>query len=249
MADQSNGEISEETRLLYDLIGDTTLLTPVVLIGASAMIPVPFLDDVAKKYLEKRLFRLIAQKEHRELNKEELSALVEEPSKGCFAVGCFLNVLIYPIKKILRKLFFFLEVKRAVDQATTALAKAWLFQLAFRRTLWEPGAGAESASRLREIMNTACEGQGVRPLEVAISHAFEETKGSLSEFAAKFTKKKPSTEEEVEKVLETLEKDQEKELAGFTRKLTESLDELKGGYLETFAGRFEKDMESFHTTA
>ena len=43
---------TDETKLLYDLIKDHHLLAPVVMIGASALIPVPFLDDVAKEYLE-----------------------------------------------------------------------------------------------------------------------------------------------------------------------------------------------------
>ena len=46
--------VTEETELLYQVIKDHHLLAPVVMIGASALIPIPFLDEVAKEYLEKR---------------------------------------------------------------------------------------------------------------------------------------------------------------------------------------------------
>lgn len=242
MAESDDPEVSEESKLLYDLISDASLLTPVVLIGASALIPVPFLDDIVKKFLEKRLTRLIAAKEHREIPKDELENLLEDPPKGCFALGCVINAIIYPLKKILRKVFFFLEIKRAVDQSTTALARAWLFQLALRRTLWEPGAGEESAIKLREAIAESCASQGVKPLEAAIRHAFEGAKGTLNDFALKFTKKAKPDESEMTQALKILETEQKDELAGLTRRLNESLSEVSDGYLEKFAKNFQSTL-------
>lgn len=242
MPESKDKPVSEEAKLLYDLIGDKTLLSTVVLIGASALIPVPFLDDVVKKYLEMRLYRLVASSEHRELSKEQSEQLADEPSSGCFALGCVLSALIYPIKKILRKLFFFLEIKRAVDQATTALARGWLFHLALRRGLWEPSDDPESAVQLREVITAACESQGVKPLEAAIRHAFEGAKGTLNDFALKFSKKGKPDEKDVAAAVESLEHDQKDELAGLTQRLTQSLSEVSGGYLEKFAANFERSL-------
>ena len=166
--------------MLYELVKDSSLLTPVVLIGASALVPVPFLDDFAKAYLEKRLFRLLAEKEGLELSKEEQSHLTQHSGSSCCLVGCLGSALIYPFKKILRKVFFFLEIKRSVDQSTTALAQAYLFRLTLRKDLWRPGGPVESADVVREAILAACHSQGVKPLEDARQVSFDHLACHLS---------------------------------------------------------------------
>lgn len=231
-----------ETELLYRLIRDTHLLTPVVLIGASAMIPVPFVDDLAKAYLEKRLFQELAQREGFKLSKEEQSRLTQEPSSGCCALGCLGSAFLYPIKRLLRKVFFFLEIKRAVDQSTTALAQAWLFELTLNRGLWQPGGNPASCDQVRTAIREACHSQGVKPLETAISHAFRGAKGTLMEFARNFAGKATSDETKMAEAVADLEREEQEQLEGLTQKLSDSLGEVSDGYLERFAVTFEEHL-------
>lgn len=233
--------------MLYELVKDSSLLTPVVLIGASALVPVPFLDDFAKAYLEKRLFRLLAEKEGLELSKEEQSHLTQHSGSSCCLVGCLGSALIYPFKKILRKVFFFLEIKRSVDQSTTALAQAYLFRLTLRKDLWRPGGPVESADVVREAILAACHSQGVKPLETAIRHGFEGAKGTLSDFASKLADKVSGgdeSEEKISKAVDRLEEEETEELKGLTRSLSDSLNDVSQPYLEKFSATFEKQIQA-----
>ncbi|MFA5503897.1 MAG: hypothetical protein WC314_21420 [Vulcanimicrobiota bacterium] len=233
---------SEETELLYQVVRDHHLLAPVVMIGASALIPVPFLDDVAKEYLEKRLFRDIAAKEGLVLSKEEQKHLTQEKNGGCCALGCLGSALIYPLKKLLRKILYFLEIKRSVDQATTALAQAWLFELTLRRKLWVPGGEIESCHKVRRAIREACTSHGVKPLELAVKQAFSGAKGTMLDLAGRFSRETASNEDTIAQTVDQLESEQEENLKGITRKLSESLNDISESYLVRFGVTFEKHL-------
>ena len=232
----------EDTQLLYALVQDNHSITPVVLIGASALIPIPFLDDIAKAYLEKHLFRVLAQKEGFELSKEEAEHLTQDPSSGCCALGCLGSALLYPMKKILRKLFFFLEIKRSVDQSTTALAQAWLFQLSLKEGLWGPGLDLEKAHQLRRAIRLACRNERVKPLEAAVAYAFRGAKGTLMDFAAKFTQKAKSDEAELARTVDKLEADKEDEMVGITQRLAKSLHQNSDSHLSGLAQAYREAL-------
>lgn len=235
--------LSEETAMLYELVGEPHILSVVVLIGASALLPVPFLDDVAKAYLERRLVRTIASGEKLTLTTEEVERLTLEPPKGCCALGCLGKVVLYPIKKLIRKILFFLEIKRAVDQSSNALAEAWLLTLALRQGLWSTGRPIAEADRLREVMDAACQSHGVKPLETAFDHAFRGAKVSLLDFAGRFTGQVDDDKERLDAAVEKLEAEEGERLAKLSRKLREALSEVGEVYLQRFAKEFERQME------
>lgn len=239
---ERSSEVNDETALLYELVRDSHILTPVVMIGASALIPVPFLDDAAKAYLEKYLFALLAEREGLELSKDEKLHLTHEPRGGCCAWGCLGSALLYPLKKLLRKIFFFLEIKRAVDQATTALAQAYLFRFTLRQDLWKPGETLHHADCVRRAIAEACNSHGVKPLETAIRHGFDGAKGTLADFAAKFAKKSSDDEKEMKEAVDSLEREEKDEIAGLTRRLTSSLDEVEDTYVAAFAKNFQQKL-------
>ena len=229
--------------LLSNITQDTHLITPVILIGASALIPVPFLDDIAKSFLEKYLFKLLAQREGIELTKEETDHLTHTPKKGCCALGCLGSAFLYPLKKILRKLFFFLEVKRSVDQATTALAQAWLFQISLKSGLWGPGQDIKTSDDVRKAIAKACKSQGVKPLEAAVSHAFRGAKGTLSDLAFKFTKKDGANEQEMAKTVDSVESEGKEAIAGLTQKLSDSLAQMSDSHFDGLIVAYRQALE------
>jgi hypothetical protein len=236
--------ISEETRILYELVGDGHILTVVVLIGASALLPVPFLDDVAKAYLERRLARTIAEGEGLTLSAQEVERLTLEPAKGCCMWGCLGKIVIYPIKRLIRKILFFLEIKRAVDQSSTALAEAWLLTLAMRRGLWSTGRDISETDRLREVIDVSCQSHGVKPLETAFAHAFRGAKDTLMDFAGRFTGKLDDDKEKLDAAVRKLELEEGERLARLSKRLKEALSEVGEVYLQGFACEFERQMET-----
>lgn len=234
---------NEEISLLYELLSDRDRLTSIILVGASAMIPVPFLDDWAKSFLERRSFRLGAERENFKLSSEEADRLVQEPPSGCCLVGCLGKALIYPIKKLIRKILFFLEIKRAVDQSTNALAENWLLSLALRRGLWKPGGELAQADLLREVIEKTCTAQGVKPLELAFQGAFQGAKGTLFDFANRFIGKTDQSKEELAATVDLFKQEEADQIAKLTQKLQKEVSAISDSYLRRFAQGFEKELQ------
>src|SRR5258706_15664406 len=84
-----------------------------VLAGLTPLIPIPIVDDLARVYFVRRLVRKLAAVHGCEVSYEEIKILADEPDSGCLR-GCAMATLLLPFKLIFRKVFFFLEWKRAV---------------------------------------------------------------------------------------------------------------------------------------
>src|SRR5437763_14965254 len=84
-----------------------SLVAHAVLAGLTPLIPVPVVDDLAKNYFRRRLVRRLAAAHGRGLSGEELSALTKERGRGCVR-GCLTAVVVYPLKAVFRKVFYFL---------------------------------------------------------------------------------------------------------------------------------------------
>lgn len=157
----------------------TTLLTYAVLTGLTPLIPVPLLDDAVKGYLRRRLVRKLAASCGRTLSREELDALTAERRGGCFG-GCLGTLIFYPLKKIFRKVFFFLEWKRAVDLTSRTYHFGHLIVYAL-----QPRAGGASlldlhgAAKLGPGIETVCREAPIKPVETAVGGTFRGSKRIL----------------------------------------------------------------------
>src|ERR1043165_7283042 len=85
-----------------------------ILAVLTPLIPIPFVDDLVKAYFKRRMVRKLAAAQSQYLNDADVARLADDPDSGCL-LGCLTTVLVYPLKAIFRKVFFFLEWKRAVD--------------------------------------------------------------------------------------------------------------------------------------
>ena len=65
---------------------------------------------------------------------------------------------------------------------------------------------------------------------------------TFGEFAAKFAKKTGSDEADMARAVESLEREEEEELAGITKRLSVSLEEISGSYLETFVANYQSQL-------
>src|SRR5919201_1313118 len=152
--------------------GQRGLVAHAVLVGLTPLIPVPLVDDLAKIYFRRRLVGGLAAASGRGLTEAELGALLSEPGGGCVR-GCLGAVLVYPLKAVFRKVFYFLEWKRAVDLASRIYHFGYLVGYALRPR--ERGAslvdlcGAEAVSR--EIQ-AVCREAPIKPVEAAVAGTF-----------------------------------------------------------------------------
>lgn len=164
-----------------------TLLLYALLTGLTPLIPVPFADDLVKGHLRRRLVHLLAQAHGRELSANAVEALARDQSRGgCLLGGCLTQVLLYPLKKVFRKIFFFLEWKRAIDLTSYTYHWGYLLDYAFQEGLVEPSASDPKdphVDDLRAAIERACQEVPLQPLERAVSATFRQSRGVLLSMA------------------------------------------------------------------
>src|ERR1044071_4838646 len=139
------------------------LVTHAVLTGLTPLIPVPLLDDLVKSYFRKRLVRSLAASAGRKLTDEELEALASEAEGGCLR-GCVVSVLVYPLKAVFRKIFYFLEWKRAVDLTSRTYHFGYLVGHALRRRGDAPSLlDAHGARAVQQAVEAVCRAAPLQP--------------------------------------------------------------------------------------
>lgn len=203
-----------------------TLITHSVLVGLTPLIPVPLVDDLVKSYFRKRLVRSIAASAGRSLSEEELDGLTAEREGGCLR-GCAVAVLVYPLKAVFRKVFYFLEWKRAADTTSRTYHYGYLVGHALR-----PRADGASPLDLRgaravgEAIEAVCREAPIKPLETAIGGTFRKSKDALSGAAALLTRslrRAPARPAEVAAAVERVEPEEERELDPVVTRLQRSI--------------------------
>jgi hypothetical protein len=202
------------------------LLTHAVLTGLTPLIPVPLLDDLVKSYFRKRLVRSLAASAGRALSGEELEALTSEGEGGCLR-GCVVSVIVYPLKKLFRKIFFFLEWKRAVDLTSRTYHFGHLVGHALRRRGNAPSLlDAHGARAVSDAIAAVCREAPIKPLESAVGGTFRKSKDVLRGAAAllsRSVRREPPQPERVARAIESVEPEEERELKPVVTRLQRSL--------------------------
>lgn len=203
-----------------------TLVTHAVLTGLTPLIPVPLVDDLVKGYFRKRLVRSLAASAGRALSEEEVDALTEEKGGGCLG-GCVTTAVVYPLKSVFRKVFYFLEWKRAADLTSRTYHFGYLVGHALR-----PRAGGPSALDLRgalavgEAIEAVCREAPIKPLEAAVGGTFRKSKGVLRGAAALLAgslRRAPARPADVAAAVERVEPEEERELDPVVTRLQRSI--------------------------
>jgi hypothetical protein len=202
------------------------LVTHAVLTGLTPLIPVPLVDDLVKSYFRKRLVRSLAAGAGRALGDEELDALASESGGGCLG-GCVASVLVYPLKAVFRKLFYFLEWKRAVDLTSRTYHFGYLVGHALRRREGAPSLlDAHGARAVSDAIEAVCREAPIKPLESAVGGTFRKSKGVLRGAAALLSKslrRQPPRPERVAEAIESVEPEEARELRPVVTRLQSSI--------------------------
>lgn len=198
-----------------------------VLTGLTPLIPVPLVDDLVKNYFRKRLVRSLAASAGRVLSDEELSALASEPESGCLR-GCATTVVVYPLKAIFRKIFYFLEWKRAIDLTSRTYHFGYLVGHVLRRR--EGGAPSlldtHGARAVNEAIEAVCREAPIKPLESAVGGTFRKSKDVLRSAAALLSRslrRQPPQPERVAEAIESIDPEEARELQPVVSRLQRSI--------------------------
>lgn len=127
------------------------LVTHAVLTGLTPLIPVPLVDDLFYNYFLRSLVQKLAANRGKSLGSNEIGILISQPGRGC-ALGCLGTIFLYPFKKILRKIFYFLELKRAADTISHTYYVGYLLDVALAEG-WLDKPGEENATKIRTAIN------------------------------------------------------------------------------------------------
>jgi hypothetical protein len=220
------------------------LVTHAVLVGLTPLIPVPLLDDLVKSYFRRRMVRGLASSAGRSLDEKELDALASEAERGCLT-GCLFAVLVYPLKAIFRKVFYFLEIKRAVDLTSRTYHFGYLVAYAL-----QPRAGAAAALDLygakavNEAAQAVCLEAPIKPVEAAIGGTFRKSRNVLRGAAAllagslrRVTGR--ARAERVAEAIEEVEPEEQRELEPVVARLQRSIAAVPEEHFRDLRARFD----------
>jgi hypothetical protein len=204
------------------------IVTYAVLAGLTPLIPIPILDDLAKNYFRKRLVRSVASDAGRRLSEEEVDALSAEQERGCLT-GCLLTALVYPLKAVFRKLFYFLEWKRAADLTSRTYHFGYLTSYAVRPR--DGGASALDlcgAEAVGSAIQAVCREAPIKPLEAAVGGTFRQSRRALKGAAALLSSAlrrvtRGARDEQVAEALQSVEPAEERELDPVVTRLQRSI--------------------------
>ncbi len=217
-----------------------TIITHAVLIGLTPLIPVPVVDDLAKSYFQRRMVRSLAASHGRRLSDEEVSALaVDRGGGGC--LGCLGLLILYPLKKIFRKIFFFLEWKRAVDLTSASYHHGFLVDYVLGE--WgAPGALGRSAVEVRDAIDAVCRETPIKPLESAVRATFRQSKNVLVSGAGLLERslrriRGKADEQEVARVVESVEAEEEREIESVVNRLQRGVESIPKSHFDNLRGQ------------
>jgi hypothetical protein len=204
------------------------LVTHAILTGLTPLIPVPVVDDLAKNYFRRRLVRRLAASNNIKLSNEELSALTSERGRGCVR-GCLVMLLVYPLKAVFRKVFYFLEWKRAVDLTSRTYHFGYLTGYAM-----QPRAGGASlidlcgAAKVSEAVQAVCREAPIKPVEAAVAGTFRKSRRVLlaaANLLARSLRRLTgrARDEEVAEAIERVEPEEEREIEPVVTRLQRSI--------------------------
>ena len=115
-----------------------------LLVGLTALVPVPLLDGWLARRAQRAMFAAIAEGRGAQLGPAALDALTED--RDSLLVGCLWMAVVWPIKKLFRTILYFLTLKDVVDGAAEAALRAAMLDAALHRA-------AADARGVRDVMD------------------------------------------------------------------------------------------------
>jgi hypothetical protein len=109
--------------------------------GLCPLIPVPFVDDLIVDHIRRRLYQRLSAQHDFYLARDDAKLLSSRQSE--LLRGALKSLLLWPVKKILRKVVYVLAIKSCADVATEVFHEGWLYA----RALEQGYVGTESLAR------------------------------------------------------------------------------------------------------
>ncbi len=169
-----------------------TLLTHSVLGGLCPLIPIPFLDDFVIGRLQARMYTKLMESHDLRLSPDGAKLLLEKDS--ALLGQALKSMALYPIKKLLGKLLYFLTLKACAEVGSALLHEGWLLAATLHRGhVPRDLLATEDIRALRAIRAatlTACEEIDTSPVRQSWTVALKQSqalgKGALESLSGFF---------------------------------------------------------------
>lgn len=235
-----------------------TLILYSTLTGLCKLIPIPFVDDIVQGYVARRMVRVLLAEHGIVADTTALERLTRERT-GC-PLGCLYTLVWYPIKKIFRKILFFLAFKDFADEASRWFHRGYLVQYAAQAELLTAHT-LTTEDRLWPValaMEETLQETDTKRFTRLIRRAWSGSRASLRVTARRLfrvvraERKQPDAEEAVSTALEQVEAEHselDSELAVFSEtvwKESEHLVAMEQRFIDKLAethARYWKDRE------
>lgn len=223
---------------------DGVLLESTALVALTPLIPIPFVDDMVRTRLHRRMVQSLANLHTLRLWPDEVKVLADPPS--ALLAGLARGAVLYPLKRILRKALVVLRFKSMVDHASDTYHRGVLLDHAFASGLCAP-VGPYTPAELREAIEAVCRQVPVAgsPVTEAVRAGLSRSGDALSSAAGalrdRFSDNEPTDDEE-RIVYAVDEHEQTSEVRGIVEQLRHALDTAPREHLESLRGRLTERL-------
>lgn len=217
------------------------LVTHAVLAGLTPLIPMPLLDDLFYGHFLRSMVKRLAAAHARELGSEEVEILAAHTGRGC-GLGCLGGLLLYPLKKMLRKIFFFLEWKRAAD----TISHTYYFGSLIEAALEEKWIETYGAARVRAAIDGVLARTNTSLITRAASGVVGGSKGLLKSLGQLLLRALPdarrtASEAEVAQAVAAVE--EEERLGGLVNRMQSAIAALPAEHFQQLRGELARELE------
>ncbi|QSQ16092.1 hypothetical protein [Myxococcus landrumensis] len=153
--------------------------------GLTPLIPVPFLDDYALFQVREQLVRSLLEERGLRASDKAVEALAGSSlgrTMGGRLVSYLKGMMLLPVKKMFRKVFFVLWVKDCVDVASVSLHHGYLLHHALARgDLDAHSLAGDKPETIHVAIVAACAEVDARPVNQALRRIFESSRVLMAE--------------------------------------------------------------------
>jgi hypothetical protein len=158
-------------------VHQTQILTHATLVGLTPLIPLPFVDEMVREILLRRMVRVLSSAHGLDLSPADVRTLADEP-KESWMRGAAVSVILMPVRMVLRKTFLFLQGKRIVDLASSTYHRGYLIDVAFADR-WVRPVGPRRPDEVRLAVDAVCKEANTEPVRYALRVGFDQSRAAL----------------------------------------------------------------------
>lgn len=148
-----------------------------LLAGLTPLVPVPFVDDVLRARVMRRLVATLAALHDLPCAPEAVRTLAD-PEGTSWIKDAARSVAMMPIRFVLGRIFLLLTGKRVVDLASESWHRGYLVDLAFAEGLCAP-VGPYAPQQVRDAIDAVCAEVPVAPVAHGLKLGLAQAKGAL----------------------------------------------------------------------